>query len=85
MTVYGEREHREARAALTPSTPCWYPGCHNVATTIDHVPALAEHAHAAGSGCCRKLPACAPHNYGAGARLANRRRAGRRPYASRRW
>lgn len=81
---YGEVAYRDARARLDRQPgPCWH-GCGRTATTLDHVPALAEHAHLPGSGCCQLRPACAPCNYAAGARIAARRRQ-RRPLASRTW
>lgn len=36
--------------------------CGNMATTRDHEPALALHAHVEGSGCCVLVPACRPCN-----------------------
>lgn len=81
---YGEAGYRAAGELLRRRPgPCWH-GCGRTATTLDHVPALAEHCHVPGSGCCELRPACAPCNYGDGARLANRRRHAN-PIASRRW
>jgi hypothetical protein len=84
MRPYDEPAYRAARAQLRSGLACWR-GCGNQATTIDHVPALAAHHHQPGSDCCALLPACAQCNYAGGARIANRRRSGRRPYTSRRW
>lgn len=53
---------------------CWRPGCAAPAVTLDHVPALADHAHVEGSGCCQLRPSCVPCNLSAGAAVGNRRR-----------
>lgn len=75
MSPYGEPAYRAAAAMLRRCPePCWHAGCGRPATTIDHVPALAEHHHVAGAGCCELRPACRPCNIGAGARLGARRR-----------
>jgi hypothetical protein len=42
---------------LGPGSVCH--GCGAPATELDHVPALAEHVHVNGSGCCTYAPACA--------------------------
>jgi hypothetical protein len=71
---YGEAGYRAAAELLRRRPePCWK-GCGRTATTLDHSPPLAAHCHVAGSGCCQLLPACAPCNYGGGARLGARRR-----------
>jgi hypothetical protein len=85
ISPYAEVDYRAARARLERyPVQCWK-ACGRPATTIDHVPALARHDHLPGSGCCQLLPACAPCNMGAGARIGNRSRTRQRPYASRRW
>ena len=85
VSPYAEADYRAARARLERyPAECWK-RCGRPATTIDHVPALARHDHLEGSGCCTLLPACAPCNMGAGARIGNRSRTRQRPYASRRW
>ena len=84
MRPYGEREYRAAVALLARRPePCWR-GCGRLATTPDHVPALAEHFHIAGSGCCELRPSCQPCNLDHGARLGARRRW-RPATASRHW
>lgn len=71
---YAEADYRAAVAVLRADPrPCAY-GCGRPATQPDHVPALAEHDHVAGSGCCVLVPACGPCNMGRGARVGNRRR-----------
>lgn len=65
----GTAEYRAARARVY-GLPCWR--CGGRGTTADHVPALAEHAHVIGSGCCEVLPACRRCNFGAGRRIAAR-------------
>lgn len=71
---YGEREYRTARVVLAGGEYlCWH-GCGRRATTPDHVPALAEHRHVAGTGCCQLRPSCVPCNLRSGAALGNRRR-----------
>lgn len=78
---YNDPEYRAARANLKLHPQrCWHTDCNQPATTIDHVPALAEHTHRRGSGCCRLLPACQPHNYGDGATLGNRLRRPSTPW-----
>ena len=74
---YNDPDYRAARAWLTanPNTRCWFDGCDALATTIDHVPAIMEHTHRRGAGCCRLLPACRPHNCGHGAAIGNRKRS----------
>jgi hypothetical protein len=76
LSPYNDPEYRAARAWLKahPDTECWHPNCTAPATTIDHVPALAEHHHQRGTRCCRLQPACAPCNLGSGAALGNRMR-----------
>lgn len=77
MTVrpYAEAEYVAARRQVVAEVlACHVPGCTNRATTVDHVPALADHRHTPGAHCCDLRPACAPCNYGAGAHLGNRRR-----------
>lgn len=75
---YGAAYQRD-RARLLASGPMCWRGCGRLATTADHVPPLATHrdVHVHGSGCCQLLPACAPCNLEAGARLGAARR--RRP------
>jgi hypothetical protein len=84
VSPYAEPAYRAARQHLE-RYPCQCWKCGRDATTIDHVPALARHAHIAGTGCCDLLPACGPCNMAAGARIGNRSRTRQRPYASRRW
>lgn len=77
MTVYGERAYRRARAELAAgAVACVHrlEGCTGRATTPDHVPAIAEHAHTAGGDCCVLVPSCASCNLKRGAALGNRRR-----------
>lgn len=82
---YADPDYRAARQRLTRMpAPCWKM-CGRPATTVDHVPALARHAHVAGTGCCTLLPACAPCNMGDGARIGNTRRRPLPATASRRW
>ena len=79
MTVaarpYGEAGYRAALDVLRhgDALPCWH-GCGRRATTPDHVPALADHRHVAGSGCCQLRPSCVPCNLATGAATGNRRR-----------
>lgn len=74
MNAYGEREYRAARAALELDTWwCWH-GCGRRAVTPDHVPALAEHHHQAGSGCCQLRPSCMVCQLSTGAAVGNRHR-----------
>ena len=74
VTAYGDRDYRAALQVLRSETySCWH-GCGRRATTPDHVPALAEHRHDPGSGCCQLRPSCYPCNASAGAALGNRRR-----------
>lgn len=85
VSPYAEPAYRAARARLAKwPVLCWR-GCGRVATTPDHVPALARHAHVPGSGCCELLPSCGPCNMGDGARIGNRNRTRLAPTASRRW
>ena len=88
--AYNDPDYRAAVADLRVNDrPCHV--CGRPATTVDHRPALALHEHVRGAGCCQLLPACGPHNYGAGRRIAvqaaRRRGAGLsvRPNWSRRW
>ena len=65
------------RSADVSGQLCWH-GCGRPATTRDHQPPLALHAHVEGSGCCELLPACHPCNSRDGQRITaelNRRRA----------
>lgn len=74
---YAEAEYRAALVVLGAGEHrCWH-GCGRVATSPDHVPALADHRHVAGSGCCRLLPSCRPCQHRTGAATGNRRRRGR--------
>ena len=76
---YGEAAYRAAVAVLRADViPC-ASGCGRRATSPDHVPALADHAHVAGSGCCALVPRCAPCNLSRGAATGNRRRGLRAP------
>lgn len=51
--------YREARRDLLARDPiCVH--CGGVATTADHQPPLALHAHVDGSGCCTLVPSCRP-------------------------
>lgn len=76
LSPYNDADYRAARRWLkaNPHTRCWHDGCTEPGTTIDHVPALAEHTHIRGSRCCTLRPCCAPHNYSSGATLGNRNR-----------
>jgi len=77
VTAYGDSAYRVARELLRVEVvACVHrgPRCTGRATSPDHVPALAEHAHVAGSGCCVLVPSCRACNYGRGAALVNRRR-----------
>jgi hypothetical protein len=85
VSPYAEVAYRAARAELTRFPKACWKSCGRPATTIDHVPALARHAHIPGTGCCELLPCCAACNMAAGARIGNRGRTPRRPYASRQW
>lgn len=55
---------------------CWH-GCGRRATSPDHVPALIDHDHTPGSGCCELRPSCPTCNYSSGAAVGNRRRRAR--------
>jgi len=59
--------------------------CGRPATTADHVPALIDHHHRDGAGCCALLPACGPCNMADGARRGNARRRARRFTTTRAW
>ena len=51
-------------------TPCAH--CQRaVATTLDHDPPLAQHAHRNGTGCCRLIPSCDDCNRRGGVMVAN--------------
>lgn len=82
LRPYNDPDYRAARAWLTanPGTVCYIDGCTEPATTIDHVPAIAEHDHRRGAGCCRLLPACRYHNCSSGAAIGNRLREPRTPW-----
>jgi len=85
VSPYAEPAYRAARSHLVRfGGECWK-HCGRPATTIDHVPALARHAHIPGTGCCELLPACHACNMADGARIGNRSRTRQRPYASRQW
>lgn len=76
--AYGESGYRAALAVLrADEIPC-ASGCGRRATSPDHVPALADHRHVAGSGCCVLVPRCAPCNLARGAATGNRRRGAAR-------
>lgn len=85
IAARNERAYRLAVAQLKRRPrPCWKCGAR--ATTIDHVPALAQHRHRPRSHCCELRPACARCNYAGGARItAAIRRRRRQPAASRQW
>jgi hypothetical protein len=72
--AYGDPEYRAALDVLRHGdVACWH-GCGRRATSPDHVPALVEHEHVRGSGCCQLRPSCAPCNIRAGVAIGNRRR-----------
>ena len=80
---YGEPAYLAAVAYLKRyPTRCT---CGRLATTVDHDPPLALHAHRHGAQCCQYRPACTACNMGAGQAIAARRRLTRRPTASRQW
>ena len=83
LRPYNDGSYRAARAWLTahPDTVCHLEGCTAPATTIDHKPAIAQHQHIRGSGCCTLHPMCGPHNYGHGGRLVHQLRDGDVPVA----
>lgn len=83
MRPYDEPEHRALLATLKLGPVLCWRGCHRRATTVDHVPPLARHAHRAGTRCCELRPACAHCNYSTGSRLA--RRTQRAAATSRTW
>lgn len=92
--AYNDADYIAARASLKvagSAVPCWFAGCTRPATTIDHVPALIEHHHIRGAGCCRLLPACQHCNSSDGAAKGNQRRRDGRTLdgdlsrAARRW
>jgi hypothetical protein len=73
--AYGDAAYRAARDYLRANVVvCAWPGCNARATSPDHVPALADHPHVRGSGCCTFRALCLSHNCSAGASLGNRRR-----------
>jgi hypothetical protein len=78
LRPYNDPDYRRAAAWLkaNPDTPCTLrlPGCTGLATTIDHQPAITEHAHVRGAQCCTLRPACHHCNSSHGATLGNRRR-----------
>lgn len=79
--VYGEADYRAAVAYLRAvEVACWH-GCGRRASTPDHVPALADHDHREGSGCCQLRPSCQPCNVATGAAVGNRRRRAASPTA----
>lgn len=71
---YGYRYRQERAAILSTDPPCYR--CGALATTIDHVPPIAEHTepHVHGAGCCSLWPCCARCNMSQGAHIANARR-----------
>lgn len=85
IAARNERSYRLAVAQLKRRPrPCWK--CGQPATTIDHVPALAQHRHRPRSSCCQLLPACARCNYAGGARItAQLRKRKRATTISRIW
>lgn len=74
MSPYAEAEYRAMRDVLEHGDVACWRRCGRRATTPDHVPALADHDHERGSGCCQLRPSCQPCNLRAGAALGNRRR-----------
>jgi 5-methylcytosine-specific restriction endonuclease McrA len=71
--TYGATYRAARRILLAGDPPCVH--CGAPATTADHVPALIDHTHVEGTGCCALVPACRSCNLGAGARITHRRRA----------
>jgi hypothetical protein len=81
LSPYNDPDYRIARAALKLNPqPCWFDDCTAQATTIDHVPAIAQHTHIRGTGCCELRPACRPHNCGSGASMGNAMREPHTPW-----
>lgn len=82
LRPYNDADYRAARAWLTahPDTPCAFDHCTARATTLDHVPAIIEHNHRRGTGCCTLRPACLHHNASHGATLGNRMREPHTPW-----
>src|SRR5882672_1705931 len=61
---YGPAYQRTRRLLLAGRPWCVHclaEGRRVVATEADHQPPLARHRHVDGSGCCRLVPSCAPH------------------------
>jgi hypothetical protein len=80
LRPYNDPEYRRARATLTAlmtyhggTVPCWK-GCGRPATTIDHQPAILEHNHRRGTGCCTLKPSCEHCNKSHGATIGNQQR-----------
>ena len=71
---YGTDYQAARRAVLVGAPTCAF-GCGAVATTADHRPALADHHHIEGTGCCQLVPSCAPCNAHHGAVLGHQIRA----------
>lgn len=78
---YNDPHYRTARAWLTahPDTPCWHQ-CGRKATTLDHIPPVAHHAHQRGTNCCTLKPACSTCQNRQGAAITNTRRASGYPW-----
>lgn len=68
-TAYSYAYTRE-RARLLRGAPTCH-RCGAPATEADHMPAISQHRHREGSGCCRLLPACAPCQRAQGGLLAD--------------
>lgn len=80
--TYSSAAYQRERAELLAEGPkCTFPGCRRKATEADHFPALADHDHVPGSGCCQLRPLCKPHNAGLGAHVANRKAQARKAAA----
>ena len=81
LRPYNDPDYRQAKAWFKSNpTPCHFPGCTQVGTTVDHVPAIMHHTHIRGARCCRLLPACHFHNSSHGATEGNKMREPRSPW-----
>lgn len=69
---YGPAHERRRAVLLTPGSRCHL--CGAPATELDHVPALSEHVHVEGSGCCTGRPACSPCQRRQGGELGQKAR-----------
>jgi hypothetical protein len=89
MKVYGRAYERERAALLVGGARCHLRlVCEGApATSADHDPPLALHAHTPGTACCVLRPACLPCQRRQGALIRNGRLAHARrvPEPSRRW